>query len=113
MEIEKIKLVFNSLYAVQKTLEREKGKEVGELTKLIAKYLGESDFCKTLEDIYPLWKKYEQRGDILSDEFWDEIQKETQAIWTKHKQSQMSLKICSYILEEFDKKAKKRRSSNE
>lgn len=30
MEIEKIKLVFNSLYAVQKTLEREKGKEVGE-----------------------------------------------------------------------------------
>lgn len=100
MEIEKIKLVFNSLYAVQKTLEREKGKEVGELTKLIAKYLGEPDFCKTLED-------------ILSDEFWDEIQKETQAIWTKHKQSQMSLKICSYILEEFDKKAKRRRKENE
>lgn len=77
MEIEKIRLVFNSLYAVQKTLEREKGKEVGELTKLIAKYLGEPDFCKTLEDIYPLWKKYEQREDILSDEFWDEIQKNT------------------------------------
>lgn len=113
MEIEKIKLVFNSLYAVQKTLEREKGNEVGELTKLVAKYLGESDFCKTLEDIYPLWKKYEQREDILSDEFWDEIQKETQAIWTKHKQSQMSLKLCSYVLEEFDKKAKRRRKENE
>ena len=51
MEIEKIKLVFNSLYAVQKTLEREKGKEVGDVGKIKSDVSISDEDLKYLRDI--------------------------------------------------------------
>lgn len=104
MEIEQIKQVFNCLYAVQKAIEKDK--KTTKLATLIAKHVGEADFCKTLEDIYPIWKKYTQM-DVMSDEFFDGIQEESQNVWKKHKQNQLSFDICNFMFEEFGKEADK------
>lgn len=106
MDIEQVKQVFNCLYAVQRAVEKDK--KTAKLATLIAKHIGEPDFCKTLEDIYPIWKKYSQTN-VMSEEFFEGVQTEAQTVWKKHKQSQLSFELCNFMLEEFGKEADKLR----
>ena len=102
-----IKDIFNDIYRIKKNIDDIQNKyKDSKLLTILLRHIGtEKDFNRILMDIYPVWKKFSTL-DVTDNSFWEEIIKDSESVWQKNKQVQLTLDLINYMTREFELKAR-------